>query len=52
MWAGMHHSADNGAHPDVLDYMAGRLNVQFLDDEPNRAAGPPTPGDMDDDVPF
>jgi hypothetical protein len=52
MWAGMHRSAGNGAHPDVLDYMAGCLNMQFLDDEPIREAGPPTPGDMDDDLPF
>jgi hypothetical protein len=52
-WANMHRSADDAAHPDVLDYMAGRLNVVFMEDEPPLESGRPKPAtDTDDDMPF
>ena len=52
-WANMRRSADDYAHFDTLDYMAGRLNVVFQEDEPwPETKGPPVPSDMDDDLPF
>ena len=37
--ANMRHSAQAGAHPDTLDYIAAVINTAFLDDAPPPGAG-------------
>jgi hypothetical protein len=48
-WANMERSAKADAHPGTLDYVAARINMAFIDDEPQ---GEPGKSDMDDGLPW
>jgi hypothetical protein len=65
-WANMGRAAEDAAHPDTLDYVAGRINMAFVEDAPGPApaaakamADKPGAGqgggddsDLDDGIPF
>lgn len=56
-WRAMVEASKAGSFPDGLDYVAGTLNMAFLDIEPvpppsTPVAPPPRSSDMDDDIPF
>lgn len=55
-WANMRGKAIAGSHFGTLDFVAGALNMAFLECFPDFAGTevpvPPKPGDSDDDIPF
>lgn len=55
-WNAMSRSSAAAQHPDTLDYIAGRLNAAFIDDDgtpaSNQADNKCISREIDDDIPF